>query len=914
MPPYRKRKQSINLALLRVIGLIICYCLLLSLPSQSQSISSYSSLAEKIYLQLDNKAYTTDQTIWFKAIATDAADHIPSKASGVLYAELIDPSENIVERKLIKLEQGIGNGFFQLTPNYTYGYYQVRAYTEWDKNFGPGFFFKEYVLVSGPEGKQETNLIKNLTVIEGQNNERRLNVNLDPVAADSISGKGITVFLTLDEKKDTLSIKKNKSNQYLLDYTVPSNCQVVTLQIESDNSLNYSKTIVLDTSYLDFQLFPESGELVQGLPGLLGFKALGYNGKGLQVEGEITNEKGRVIASFKTNQLGMGWVKLETIDSAEKYTARILSRYGVRSQKIYSLPAIAAKGNILSVKKEEDKIHLKASSNYLVTDSIVVQASCRGVIYYDFKGRLKNGILEFSAPANTLPEGIIDFTLLIDSKPVAERLYFNERPETRINISVSSDKEKYVQREETKLTIETKDNDGQSVPANLSLLVFNKSQQGSMLDFRQNILSYFLLSSDLKGEIENPGFYFAKDADRFNDLDALLLTQGWRKYNYTRDPVTFRFQPEPYLAVSGNAKGGLSNNKIIRDADLTMMTFGKDRSIAKQKTDSLGRFSFSLNNEYGQDLKILIRSANKSDKQKDYLITLDKKESPPVLFDHIKSVEKPDSTVKKYLKKSIEDKKTEDAFKDSTEGRTLDEVTVKSYLISPEKKMVTDKYGQAKTVIDGKDIRAKEAKWSYGLYSVLLFNFRDKVNIVTGWDGNLYARLYNGDPTLVVVDGITVKIDDYASISSIPPSEVKSFEIIEHAKSFSNLYCEVFPGSCSNAPAWGNVIAIYTYAGKGLLGVHRTVGVSQMAIPVFAPPREFYAPKYNDLKPTNWLKPDLRNLVHWEPKIKTDSTGKASISFYNSDNTGRTQVVVEAISENGEIGYQELFFDVGKRE
>jgi hypothetical protein len=38
------------------------------------------------------------------------------------------------------------------------------------------------------------------------------------------------------------------------------------------------------------------------------------------------------------------------------------------------------------------------------------------------------------------------------------------------------------------------------------------------------------------------------------------------------------------------------------------------------------------------------------------------------------------------------------------------------------------------------------------------------------------------------------------------------------------------------------------------------------------------------------------------------------ISFYNSDNTGAFQVVVEAISENGEIGYQELFFDVKKKE
>ena len=93
-------------------------------------------------------------------------------------------------------------------------------------------------------------------------------------------------------------------------------------------------------------------------------------------------------------------------------------------------------------------------------------------------------------------------------------------------------------------------------------------QELQQRDFHQNILSFFLLSSDLKGEIENPGYYFSSGADRSADLDALLLTQGWRKYNYTREPVTFRFQPETGLTLSGNAKGGLSDNKMIKGAEL----------------------------------------------------------------------------------------------------------------------------------------------------------------------------------------------------------------------------------------------------------------------------------------------------------------------------------------------------------
>ena len=160
-----------------------------------------------------------------------------------------------------------------------------------------------------------------------------------------------------------------------------------------DNGVNYAKTIVIDTSYIDLQFFPESGEMVQGLPALLGIKALDYEGRGRKIEGEIINAKGEVMAVFKTNELGMGSVSLGIADSAAKYGARILSTTGL--PRNYSLPGVAAKGNNLSVKKMGDKIIIKASSNYLTADSIAVRASCRGIIYFDFKVRLKNGTFTF---------------------------------------------------------------------------------------------------------------------------------------------------------------------------------------------------------------------------------------------------------------------------------------------------------------------------------------------------------------------------------------------------------------------------------------------------------------------------------------------------------------------------------------
>jgi hypothetical protein len=113
----------------------------------------------------------------------------------------------------------------------------------------------------------------------------------------------------------------------------------------------------------------------------------------------------------------------------------------------------------------------------------------------------------------------------------------------------------------------------------------------------------------------------------------------------------------------------------------------------------------------------------------------------------------------------------------------------------------------------------------------------------------------------------------------------------------------------------GNVIAIYTYGGKGIYGAFNPpAGIVRAVVPVFSASREFYAPKYKNIQPDDWYKPDLRALIYWEPKVIVDSLGKASTTFYNADTMGEMQVVVEAVSEEGEIGYQEMFYNVAKRE
>ena len=306
--------------------LLLVVFLVYSSLARPQEVCSRASFAEKIYLQLDSKVYTTDESIWFKAIVTNAASHVPGGLSGVLYVELIGPDERVVEKRIVKLENGIGSGFFQLRPTYTEGLYLVRAYTQWDKNFGKDFFFKEYIRVFAPTKEKKAEPISHVTLVEGQANDRRIKASFNPFALDSLHKKALTLVVSFNNEKDTIAIKRKEGNQYLLDYPVPDNCRFITFTMLTKNHFSYTKTIAMDKDALDLQFFPESGELVQGILALVGFKALDYNGKGKEVEGEIVDSKGKVITFFKSNRLGMGTFTLTNPDTATKYFARLLTR------------------------------------------------------------------------------------------------------------------------------------------------------------------------------------------------------------------------------------------------------------------------------------------------------------------------------------------------------------------------------------------------------------------------------------------------------------------------------------------------------------------------------------------------------------------------------------------------------------
>lgn len=912
-------REKLNKNHAKIIVVLFWFLFLLPLNINAQENvlnTSNATLAEKIYLQLDRKVYLNGDTIWFKCIVTDASYHTPTILSGILYVELIGADESIQQKKLIKIKNGFGQGHFDLDKKTPKGTYLIRAYTQWNQNFDDNFFFEEYIQVFTKKN-QNTEPINSFKLIKEETASDHLQMLFNPEVLDSIPKNKLTVFVSIDGKKDSLVIRE-KNNKYSLDYNINKESQFATFKIETANKKNYTKKIVLNKDYFDLQFFPESGALVHGISSKVGFKVLDANGKGKYIEGDIVDEKEAIITSFKSNPLGMGYFFIDNADCTKKYYAKVRLPNLKSKSSLFQLPNVAVTGNTLAINKQGNNIHVKAFSNYMKNDSIILRISFRGVELLEQKAKLNQGHYQSLLSIAEIPEGIIAITLLDNSKnPLAERLYFNEKPLSRIKINLSTHKNKFTKREQTNLNIQTTNANDEPIKTNTSVLVINKEDLGTMQNVRQNILSYFLIESELKGNLENPSYYFKNNISMQNDLEALMLTQGWTKYNYSKPYKPPTFLPEKSLTVSGKVNKLFSEKKGAKDIQLTLMTSGEIQSFYTQSTDSLGRFNFKLNDEYGKEIGLLIQTTKNSNKITSNSVEIDKKSVPSISFDSDKFIEQIDSIVENLIKKRLKQNETDFNFETQSGGILLDAVTIKAKMTANKQK-VTDQYGKPTTIIKGKDILSKEQKWSYGLYSILLFNYPEKVTIQRRSEDDLKA-IVNNEPTLVVIDGVPVRLVDYPHIPSISPSEVTSFEIIENATGFGKLYCEVYPsGTCPKTgafltcipPAFGHIIAIYTKAGIGLAGAQKPKGLTQSTIPVFATTKEFYVPKYDNIQPDDWKNADKRTLIHWQPILNTDDLGKATISFYNTDNKGDVMIIVEAISEEGEIGYQELSYEI----
>lgn len=464
---------------------------------------------EKVYLHIDNTCYFVGDTIWYKGYVTRSDKGTLTDLSRILYVELLTPDGYLVERQQLEMPDGTAHGAFLLTDSLYAGYYELRAYTRWMLNFGR---------YEHPHSPYTEEMFYNKQMAKDYFRDYdKLYSRVFPVF-DRPSSPGIyPKDMTLRPLRRYFRTRKGKPD-------------------------------------MDLKFYPEGGALVAGLPGHVAFELNDENGQHVAAEVTIYNRHKQIIARTHTVHRGRGTFVIPQVSAEEKYKA--VFRYGKYEYEV-ELPEVEDAGCTLRVTQNDSLIHARIESHGLPDEEVGLQILHGGAVQAfttlkpDSQGKASADI-----PTDSLAEGVNQMTLFDGRGHIlAERLFFvNHHDLSRTLLTVNNVKKEYAPFEpiEIQLKLHT------SLPdsTRLSISVRDHSTDESTYD-NGTILTEMLLCSDLKGFVEDPGYYFeADDSIHRRDLDLLMLVQGWRRYEWREmagvEPFRLSFLPERMQTLTGS--------------------------------------------------------------------------------------------------------------------------------------------------------------------------------------------------------------------------------------------------------------------------------------------------------------------------------------------------------------------------
>ena len=605
--------------------------------------------------------------------------------------------------------------------------------------------------------------------------------------------------------------------------------------------------------------FPEGGSLIDGVAAKVAFKGTDKKGMPANVKGEL-REDGRRIARLESLHDGMGMFMLLP-HKGSRYTAVL------DDGTEYDFPDVESSGLSLHLRKQTDEYmeFLLSQQKGAAPQRIRLEGKMRGVKYCMAEGTL-NEILKVRIPVSEFPlQGIAEFTLYNEKElPVAERLvYLN--PKRKLNIEIRTDRERYATREKGKVSVRVSDEHGKPVVAHLCLSIFDASYINEAVP--ENMLSYCMLSSEIRGNIHNPAYYFNEgNKDRLRSLDLLLLTQGWRRYVWEN----FDDTKEPAIFLSDEILGRQTIGKKrkrneVGNVQQLLQVSGPDADTQFIMTDSMGNFAVPT------EQMLTLRGG--------YIYLkplLDKDEyRPEVSF-------KADFPIADSLRSYL---RCYTAFQDMNLVKSVEEFD--NSVISRDSSILL-----SEVTVTGTKGRVFRDKMMGRLDSLAQLNTNSayvctSCNYLINYrmDYNAHHNEFGRCPAKgrkKPVNGETYSIAKFKYHGDTSTSGT-SFSVVDVQ---SIVYQTPFYSE-EELLRMNNLFRIKGYYGK----------------------REFYKPEETDmLLPV----PDARNVLMWKPDIITDENGCAEVEFFCSDiNTGFVGVI-EGTDGTGNLGTSQCEFRVMK--
>ncbi|QHL88069.1 TonB-dependent receptor plug domain-containing protein [Nibribacter ruber] len=852
---------------------------------------------EKAYLHLDKPYYAAGEDLWFKAYLVNGADNTPSLMSKVLYVELLNEQDSIYSRAVVPVENGVGKGDFALQDTIPEGKYRLRAYTSWMQNFDEDYFYHQDLQIWNPRTSDVATTASFQFIPQTSGDSVVATVTVKDQRESPLRQTPFTYRTTIHQK--TASVRKGVTNangtsqiRFFLPHTEkPHAAQLaVTVQPEGKRPTKHQFLVPNPSQRLDVQFMPEGGHLVADMWSMVGVKVTNAAGMGQDLQGGIYDQTGKKVADFKTQKFGMGRFGLVP-QKGMTYQARV--KDGAGKEVTYPLPAAQAEGVVLAVdNSKKDNIKMKiflvgysSESNRPQSISIVGQSG--GRVYFTGHVAQPKELLMVDVPRANFPTGVAQFTLFSETgTPLAERLVFVNHQQ-HLQLTLTPDQPSYKTREKVTMRLQAKDHTGKPVSGHFSVAVTD-AQKVELVENGSSILTHLLLTSDLRGHIEQPGYYFSSENPEVTlALDNLMLTQGWRRFVW-KDILagkmpTASFPMEQSLTVGGTVLKPSGKQEPF--ALLTLYDLRNITNMAKDTADAQGKFRFGVNGI--TDSTYLVVKAKPAKGKGSLELRLDKslpiaKVQPRAPFGPLP--ESISAAQQSYLKANREQLR-------------LDQLSGKSILlgdidIKARKEAAETPYYNG--LLTHPDRTVKSSELVQGLD--LLNNLNGRVAGIMLRNGNISMR--GAGPPLYLLDGMPVDVEYIRGISVM---EVERIDIIKPG-----------PTAVMYGTEGGNGVIVVSLK-KGSTGAStasRFSGTAGYTGVRFQNAREFYMPLYD--QPQKEEKPDFRTTIFWSPAVQTDTDGHAEFSFFAADAPTTYRALVEGFTAYGQLGHGTATLQVKK--
>ena len=638
-------------------------------------------------------------------------------------------------------------------------------------------------------------------------------------------------------------------------------------------------------------IFPEGGTLVQGLINKIAFKATNNFGTPIFIKGFLVNDKNKVLDTLKVLHDGMGAFKLRPLEG-EKYQLNWTDENGVKGNS--PIAAASKEGAILKISMDNENAYAQVERTLGVPLNfkhmrLLVHQNQHLLYTVEFKGEERQ-VQKVALPIEELLTGVVQFTLFTkDWLPIAERIVMvnNRLHEFNANLNVGIANTN--KRGKNVLEIIIKD----TAATNMSISITDASV---VMPEQQTIYSDFLLSSDIKGKVYNPAYYFTSDADSVTaHLDLVMLTNGWRRFDWTKMKAgilpTLRYPRETEsMKLTGKFYGG-ALTKSTEDLLLNIIIQGRDSSKKVLFVPVAKDGSFEDKSVFFYDTSRVYYSINGKSKLENQTVvqfdnglikpTLSKIQIDPLGFQSYTT----DSAARAKLNLFFAEQEKQRKLLASM---TLEEVVVKSRVKTPVQ-LLEEKY--AKGLFSGRDgVSFDLSSDGMALGSI------DALNFLQSRVPGLNISVVGSQPSATWRGSNT---DFYVNEVITPIEQVQNINIGDIA--FIKALRPPFFGSAGGNGGSGGAIAIYTKRGSSNKGGNvNSKGMENVVLGGYSVFKEFFHPEYD--KPTASFEADNRTTLYWNPYVLTNKRSpRVRLEFYNNDISKKLQIVLEGMNANGRL-------------